>query len=92
MAFETREGEGSLFVNEHKETGQQPDYSGRVRIGGALYRLAGWRREAQSGKRWLSLKIQPDQGTAQGQGAEPAKAAEATAADKELPFDDEIPF
>src|SRR5204863_7809432 len=60
MTFEVREGQGVLFANEHNE-GRQPDYRGNARVGGVLYRLAGWRRESNGGKRWLSLSTHPDQ-------------------------------
>jgi hypothetical protein len=89
MAFETREGEGSLFSN-HKTTEQQPDFTGRCRLGGVLYRLAGWNREAQSGRHWMALKIQPDQTTTASADSEPVKATQAPAPDKD--FDDDIPF
>ena len=88
MSFEVREGQGALFVNERKE-GQQPDYRGNARIGGVLYRLSGWRRESNGGKRWLSLAIHRDQR------AEKPQETRATAqpGQSERPeFDDAIPF
>jgi hypothetical protein len=86
MAFETREGQGALFVNDRKETEQQPDYRGNVRIGGVLYRLSGWRRDS-NGKRWLSLAI--DQRTEKAQEPRAAGAPSQAAAQE---FDDDIPF
>jgi hypothetical protein len=88
MAFETREGQGALFVNDRKETEQQPDYRGNVRIAGVLYRLSGWRRDS-NGKRWLSLAIQPDQRTEKPQEPRAAGAPSQAAAQE---FDDDIPF
>jgi hypothetical protein len=79
MAFGTRDGQGALFANDLKETAQQPDYTGNVRIAGVLYRLAGWQREARSGRSWLSLKAQPDNAEGSGQEA-PLPAQAATAA------------
>jgi hypothetical protein len=87
MAFETREGQGALFVNDRKEGEQQPDYRGNVRIGGVLYRLSGWRRDS-NGKGWLSLAIQPDQ-RAQ---TTPTAAAKPAQAAQQHDFDDDIPF
>ncbi len=78
MPFETKEGQGGLFVNDRKETEAQPDYRGNVRVGGVLYRVSGWRREGQSGKAWLSLRLQPDQ-QQQSAAAKPAAAAGVTA-------------
>lgn len=87
MAYETREGQGALFVNDRKETDGQPDYRGNVRIGGVLYRLSGWKRESSGGNRWLSLAIQPDQRAEKAQ----EKPAAAVAGHQEE-FDDDIPF
>ena len=89
MTFEVREGQGALFANERKE-GQQPDYNGNVRINGVLYRLAGWKRTSKAGQRWLSLKAQPDQGTAQSPSDTPPATAQAPKAAKD--FNDDIPF
>jgi uncharacterized protein (DUF736 family) len=89
MAFETREGQGALFVNDRKEKDDQPDYRGNVRIGGALYRLSGWRRESNGGKRWVSLAIQPDQRTEKPQAT---SAGAQTAQPATRDFDDDIPF
>ena len=94
--YETRESQGALFVNERKE-GEQPDYRGNVRIGGVLYRLAGWKRTARSGTRWLALKIEPEQRhqasaeltrTPQ-PSRQPPTAQPARARDE---FNDDIPF
>ncbi len=87
MAFETREGQGALFVNDRKEADSQPDYRGNVRIGGVLYRLSGWRRESNGGKRWLSLAVQADQ---RGEKAQEQPAAAQGGQQEE--FDDALPF
>jgi crossover junction endodeoxyribonuclease RuvC len=97
--FETRDGQGALFVNDRKE-GEQPDYSGNVRIGGVLYRLAGWKRTSRSGTKWLALKIESDQPHQQEPKRQPQQRA-AQPAQVERPgtnaratddFDDAIPF
>lgn len=85
MAFETRELEGSLFRNDRKDKPNQPDYTGRVRIGGTLYRLAGWKKARANGDGYLSLQVR-----AEAEQAPRASPAPETAASPE--FDDEIPF
>jgi uncharacterized protein (DUF736 family) len=56
--YEREEGQGALFVNDKKEAGsQQPDYTGVVKVGGKEQRIAGWKRESQSGKKYLSIKV-----------------------------------
>ena len=91
MAFETREGQGALFTNDRKEKPDQPDYRGKVRIGGVLYYLSGWERRSSGGTRWLALKAEPHQRA----GAEPAQASAsqpAPPAAKRDEFNDDIPF
>lgn len=55
MAYEPKEGQGSLFRNSDKEHDKQPDYKGKIMIGGAEYRLSAWIKEGQSGK-WMSIQ------------------------------------
>lgn len=50
-----KEGQGSLFKNE-KQNDRQPDFKGRIMIGGAMYEVAGWQRTAQNGKNYISLQ------------------------------------
>lgn len=47
---------GVLFVNEGKE-GNQPDYTGRVKIQGKEWRIAAWDSESRNGQTYLSLKF-----------------------------------
>jgi uncharacterized protein (DUF736 family) len=58
MPYEVGECEGSLFPNDRKEKPSQPDYSGRVRINGVVYRLVAWKREAKNGTTYLSLRAE----------------------------------
>lgn len=56
MAFEQKEGQGTLFVNE-KQNDRQPDYKGTINIGGTLYEIAGWNRKSQrTGTEYISLQ------------------------------------
>lgn len=58
MAYELRDGQGSLFTNESKTEGDnKPDVSGTCMIGGVKYSIAGWHKTAASGKIFTSLKI-----------------------------------
>lgn len=50
-----KEGQGSLFKNE-KQNDRQPDFKGRIMIGGTMYEVAGWQRTAQNGKNYISLQ------------------------------------
>ena len=55
MAYEMKEGQGSLFKNE-KQNDRQPDFKGRIMIGGTVYDVAGWQRMSQNGKEYISLQ------------------------------------
>ena len=61
MAYEHREGSGSLFTNHKKEEGSsQPDYRGDAMVGGVLVEIAGWKKQGNGGT-FLSLNIKPKQ-------------------------------
>lgn len=54
MAYEHKEGHGSMFCNE-KQNDRQPDYKGTIVIVGRSYEIADWGKTAISGKVYLSL-------------------------------------
>lgn len=58
MAFEHKDGQGSLFKND-KKTGNQPDYRGTATIDGRAKRISAWIKDGKNGK-FLSLSIQDD--------------------------------
>lgn len=58
MAYEHREGQGSLFRNELKDPdSKQPDYRGTLMLDGKVWEIAGWKKEGAKGT-FLSLKGQ----------------------------------
>ncbi len=81
MAYQRKDGDGSLFQNTNKQKDTQPDYRGEVLLDGKTYEIAGWKKARQNGEPWLSLKVQPKRERPQG-AQRPA----------EQPFNDEIPF
>jgi hypothetical protein len=61
MAYEHKEGSGSLFPNRKKEPGsKQPDWRGDVLLNGVLMEIAGWSKEGANGS-FLSLAVKPKQ-------------------------------
>lgn len=56
MSYEIKELSGSLFEKTDK-TGQQPDFTGNVKIEGKEWRLAGWWTTSRGGTEYLSLKV-----------------------------------
>jgi hypothetical protein len=87
MAYEHREGSGSLFRNHKKEEGsKQPDYRGDAMIGGEVMEISAWVKEGNGGK-FFSLNIKPKQTQEREEKPAPAKVASK--------FDvlaDDIPF
>lgn len=78
MAYETKDMSGALFRVRDKTNPKGPDMTGKLKVGGVEYRLAGWTEEAKDGTKYLSLKVRlPD---------EQAKPAPVK------PLDDSIPF
>jgi len=87
MAYEHREGSGSLFTNHKKEEGSsQPDYRGDAMVGGVLVEIAGWKRQGNGGT-FLSLSIKPKQ-EREGQKAPEQRAKPTTLED----IGDDLPF
>jgi hypothetical protein len=84
MAYELREGQGSLFRNERKETEKHPDYTGSIKLpDGSECWLSGWIKQGAKGK-FFSLQI-----------GKPKDPASKPAARKSVADDmdgDEVPF
>ena len=84
MAYEMRDGSGTLFKVQEKKSEKSPDYTGDCMIGGEVYRMAAWIRESESGRKFMSFKFEPK---------EQQQAAPAKPAGKRRPAEDEdIPF
>lgn len=58
MAFELREGQGSLFKNTNRTSDKQPHARGDALIGGVVYEISAWTKEGRKGK-FQSLSIKP---------------------------------
>lgn len=58
MAFELKDGNGSLFRNERRDRDNSPEYTGTIKIAGNEYYLNAWVKEGNKGK-FFSLTIKP---------------------------------
>ncbi len=85
MAYEMKDGTGSLFKNERKETDTHPDYKGSAKLNGVDHWLDAWINTANDGSKYMSLKIKPKESR-----GEPRKGYSMPAGDTDL--SDEVPF
>lgn len=80
MAYQHKEGQGSLFKNE-KQNERQPDFRGSIMIKGVTYNISAWNRTSQNGRQYLSLQAEEQNGDARpnynggaGYGSQPRSA------------------
>jgi len=58
MAYEMREGSGSLFVNDYKEKPSQPDYKGEALLDGKVIKIVAWEKSTVGGKAFFGLSLE----------------------------------
>ena len=83
MAYELKDGQGSLFRNDKREKDSQPNATGTAMIGGVKYRVSAWTKDGQKGK-WQSLSFKPFD--------EPSYADRRDPKPLRHELDDEVPF
>lgn len=85
MAFELRDGQGSLFRNDKAgDNPKAPSHTGTCKIAGVEYRISAWVKDGKRGK-FFSLAIQPSD-------YKPAARPQQEAVQKEADWNDPIPF
>lgn len=57
MAWELREGQGSLFKNGKREKDSQPNARGECKIDGVVYEVSAWTKKTKAGDPWQSLSF-----------------------------------
>lgn len=61
MAYEQKEGQGSMFVNDQQGNPNRPNYKGSIMINGQMYWVSGWLKTSQGGQQYISISVQPQQ-------------------------------
>lgn len=85
MAWEPREGNGSLFLNGKRDKESQPNYRGDILLNGVLYELSGWIKKTAKGDNFLSLAGKVKEERVQ-------KPAPSTEHGRVADMDSDIPF
>jgi hypothetical protein len=57
MAFELKDGQGTLFKNDKQGVETRPDYRGEINVHGEIMRVSGWLKDGAKGK-WMSLSVE----------------------------------
>ncbi len=90
MAYEMRDGGGTIFKNKYKQDGDRaPEYRGEVMWRGEKIEVALWVKEGQQGK-FFSAKLQEPR--AKAEQAPPPRQPAPRVMPKRADMDDEIPF
>jgi hypothetical protein len=84
LAWEQKEGSGSLFKAEQKSE-KAPGYRGDIMLGGVVYEIAAWVKEGKNGK-FFSLSGKPKENVNRSQGYK------SQAGDEKEELSDDIPF
>lgn len=86
MAFQQKDGSGSLFRNKRKEADQHPDHTGSITVAGVQYWLSGWIKQTKDGEKYFSLSVRPKEERQERRSSPPP------AQPQQDDFDDSIPF
>jgi hypothetical protein len=84
MAEYDNTNRGALFDNDKGDNPKRPDMTGSLNIEGTDYRLSVWKREAKSGRTFLSISAEVAQ--KQNGAAAPAQQPQQQSLNDEIPF------
>lgn len=81
MAYQMKDGTGTLFKVQDKKNERGPDYTGDCMIGGEVFRMAAWIKESESGRKFMSFKFEPKEEQQSRPAAKPRPVE-----DEDIPF------
>ncbi len=57
MAFEHKENTATVFENDKKSSDNQPDFTGKGKVGNTLMDFAMWKRQSKSGNTYYYMSF-----------------------------------
>lgn len=92
MAYEMRDGGGTIFKNKYKKDGDRsPEYRGEIMWRGEKVEIALWVKDGQNGK-FFSAKLQEPRSKDEAKPAMHPMTANRPNTARDNDMDDEIPF
>ncbi len=86
MAYQLKDGNGSLFNNDRKEKDTHPDLAGSIMLNGKEYWLSGWKKQGSKGE-FISIALGQEKKNSNFKAAGSDELPKNTIAD-----DENIPF
>lgn len=90
--FQLHDGKGQLFRNIRKTADNQPDMTGKGKVGGKEWKIAAWAKTDRNGNQYFSLSFSDPNERGQRRQEPPQRAPEPQQEDfkdddiKDLPF------
>lgn len=88
--FQLHDGKGQLFRNIRKTADNQPDMTGKVKVGGKEWKIAAWTKTDRNGNKYMSLSFSDPNERPQRQAPTQSRAPEPQQEDEFK--DDNLPF
>lgn len=57
MAYEMKEGSGSLFKNQRKTSESHPDFTGSIKLNGKEHWFSAWVKESPKAGKFFSVSV-----------------------------------
>ncbi len=98
MAYELRDGQGTLWQNRYKQAGDnKPGLTGTCLIDGVEYEISAWKKQGKNGKPWfysISIKVAGEsrQGRPRGRPQQEAPQPQQRSMASDWDPDGDIPF
>jgi hypothetical protein len=88
MAYEHKDGSGSLFKNDKGDNSARPDYRGDIMLNGVLFEISGWIKPKASNpaEKFMSLSGKPKQAAAPAPVQRQAVSSGFDDMDQDMPF------